>query len=85
MSVGKEHIAVPLDEPEEPATRIRVRFLTPTELKGRKTQGGERSPVAFHVLFGRLRDRISTLRALYGPAPSTSTSGPPVNAPHASP
>jgi|YNPNPStandDraft_1061719.scaffolds.fasta_scaffold23774_1 hypothetical protein len=46
--------------------RVRVRFLTPTELK----EAGE--PVErpeFRVLFARIRDRLSTLRALYGPGP----------------
>jgi hypothetical protein len=41
-----------------------VRFLTPTELKG----GGQPE---FSVLFSRIRDRISTLRAFYGAGPLT--------------
>ena len=42
--------------------RVRVRFVTPTELKaGHKL--ADRPD--FSILFGRLRDRISTLRALY--------------------
>ncbi|HEY1221385.1 MAG TPA: CRISPR system precrRNA processing endoribonuclease RAMP protein Cas6, partial [Bryobacteraceae bacterium] len=50
-------------EPAERAVRqVRLRFLTPTELKG--GSGAE-----FGVLFARLRDRISTLRALYGAGP----------------
>ncbi len=40
-----------------------MRFVTPTELKGSD------SPAAFATLFSRIRDRISTLRALYGPGP----------------
>jgi CRISPR-associated endoribonuclease Cas6 len=44
------------------ASRIRVRFLTPTELKG-----SERPE--FGVLWARVRDRISTLRAFYGAGP----------------
>jgi len=53
-------------ETREPVSRITVRFLTPTELKG----GGEivREP-SFKVLFGRVRDRIVTLRKLYGKGP----------------
>jgi hypothetical protein len=45
---------------------VPVRFLTPTELK----YGGAlaRRP-EFPALFGRLRDRISTLRMLYGAGP----------------
>jgi hypothetical protein len=45
-----------------PAERVRVTFLSPTELKNQK------SP-EFGPLFSRIRDRISTLRALYGPGP----------------
>jgi hypothetical protein len=41
--------------------RIRVRFVTPTELKGGRFD--------FGVLFARARDRVSTLRALYGAGP----------------
>ncbi len=40
----------------------RITFLTPTEIKNQK--GPEFAP-----LFARIRDRISTLRALYGPGP----------------
>ena len=52
-------------------SHVRLRFLTPTELKGT----GERPGIApdsapdFSVLFARLRDRIATLRALYGVGP----------------
>jgi hypothetical protein len=54
----------------EPALRairkIRVEFLSPTELK-HAHKIAERPE--FPVLFGRIRDRISTLRALYGAGP----------------
>jgi hypothetical protein len=43
-----------------------VRFLTPTELK---CDGGLATQPDFPVLFARIRDRISTLRTLYGPGP----------------
>ena len=46
----------------QPAQRIRVRFLTPTELKGADRP-------EFGPLVARIRDRISTLRALYGAGP----------------
>jgi len=47
----------------ECADRVGVRFVTPTELKtGHKLADRP----SFGILFGRLRDRISTLRALYG-------------------
>ena len=41
---------------------MRVQFVTPTELKGAARP-------EFPILFARLRDRISTLRALYGAGP----------------
>ena len=45
-----------------PAERVRVTFLSPTELKNQETP-------EFGPMFSRIRDRISTLRALYGPGP----------------
>jgi hypothetical protein len=42
--------------------RIRIRFLSATELKGTQTPD-------FGGLFARVRDRISTLRRLYGAGP----------------
>ncbi|MCX6619637.1 MAG: hypothetical protein NTY38_00875, partial [Acidobacteria bacterium] len=54
----------PIEDGE--VTRARVRFVTPTELK----YAGEviRRP-EFGILFARIRDRVSTLRSLYGPGP----------------
>jgi hypothetical protein len=46
--------------------RVRMQFVTPTELKAGH-QVADRPE--FGILFGRLRDRISTLRALYGAGP----------------
>lgn len=46
-----------------PARGVRVVFRTPTELKS----SGVASTPEFATLFARIRDRISTLRALYGP------------------
>jgi len=62
VSIGKERISIPFAPPQESAARVRVQFLTPTELKGADRP-------EFGVLFARLRDRISTLRTLYGPGP----------------
>jgi hypothetical protein len=62
VSVGKEHVSIPLDGPAEAAASVRVEFVTPTELKGAVRP-------EFPILFARLRDRISTLRAFYGPGP----------------
>ena len=55
-----------LDRELHPVERVVVRFVTPTELKS----GGEvvERP-EFSILFGRLRDRVSNLRALYGAGP----------------
>ena len=58
---GREVLRMPL-EADRTASRVRVSFVTPTELKG-----AERPE--FAVLFARLRDRISTLRALYQGGP----------------
>lgn len=53
----------PLTFDGSPVHRLIVRFLTPTELK---TEEGIAAKPDFPVLFSRTRDRISTLRALYG-------------------
>ena len=57
---------IPLHPAPDAPARVRVRFVTPTELKagGRVAEQPE-----FPVLFGRLRDRIATLRSLYGAGP----------------
>jgi len=49
-----------------PVSRILVRFLTPTELKG---GGAVIERPEFPVLMARVRDRLSALRAFYGPGP----------------
>jgi len=59
---GTERLCLPFCAPERPIDRLRVRFLTPTELKG-----AERPE--FGVLMARIRDRVSTLRELYGDGP----------------
>jgi CRISPR-associated endoribonuclease Cas6 len=58
---GAEMLQLPLEKAAH-ADRIRVRFVTPTELKGADQP-------EFGVLFARIRDRVSTLRALYGDGP----------------
>ncbi len=59
-------ISVTLDAPPDPIDKLRVRFLTPTELKSgaRIVERPE-----FAILFARARDRVSALRAAYGPGP----------------
>jgi hypothetical protein len=59
-------LAFDLRRPEHPVERLRVRFMTPTELKTGKRVAGRPE---FAVLFGRARDRVSTLRALYQSGP----------------
>jgi hypothetical protein len=55
-------LRIALDRAEPDVRRIRVRFRTPTEIKG---LADPQNP-DFASLFARLRDRISTLRAFYG-------------------
>ncbi len=59
---GTERLCLPLCAPISAIDRVRVQFLTPTELKG-----AERPE--FGVLLARIRDRVSTLRELYGDGP----------------
>jgi CRISPR/Cas system endoribonuclease Cas6 (RAMP superfamily) len=55
-----------LDAPDDHIDRLTVRFETPTQLKA----GGHAvEHPGFGVLFARVRDRISTLRALYDDGP----------------
>jgi hypothetical protein len=58
---GREMLRLPVAGVRQ-AQRIRVRFLTPTELKNSVRP-------EFGSLFSRVRDRIGTLRALYGSGP----------------
>jgi hypothetical protein len=59
-------LALRLDWDGEPVDRVRVRFLTPTELKA-----GQRvvERPEFGVLAARTRDRVSKLRELYDTGP----------------
>jgi hypothetical protein len=50
----------------EPVARVHIRFLTPTELKHGQSLAAKPE---FPILIGRIRDRLSTLSALYGPGP----------------
>lgn len=50
----------------EPVTRVRVCFVTPTELKFGQQIAARPE---FGIVASRIRDRISTLRELYGPGP----------------
>lgn len=58
--VSVEHREIVVDlSPRDPVARIRVEFVTPTDLKS----------AAFPILLARARDRVSTLRSLYGEGP----------------
>lgn len=64
--VDQTPITLSLEPDPEPVSHVAVRFLTPTELK--HGQELARRP-EFSILVARIRDRLSTLRALYGPGP----------------
>jgi hypothetical protein len=59
---GTESLRLPLSASQGRACRVRVHFITPTELKGAEQP-------EFGILMARIRDRISTLRELYGDGP----------------
>jgi CRISPR-associated endoribonuclease Cas6 len=59
---GIEPLHLLLAGDPHPVNRLRVHFLTPTELKGSDQPD-------FGTLMARIRDRVSTLRHLYGPGP----------------
>jgi hypothetical protein len=59
---GTELLNLSLAPLSRPVSRIQVRFVTPAELKGADRP-------EFGVLLARIRDRISTLLAFYGPGP----------------
>ena len=61
-----EPVALSLEPSATVSSKIRIEFLSPTELK-HDHKIAERPE--FPILFGRIRDRISTLRALYGEGP----------------
>jgi hypothetical protein len=65
MSVEQSNVTIHLDAQRSPVSRIRVEFRTPTELKS----SGQSATGEFSVLLARARDRISTLRSLYGEGP----------------
>ncbi len=65
VSVEQRSVTLGLNPASVPLTRIRVEFQTPTELKS----AGKIGNAEFPVLFARARDRISTLRSLYGAGP----------------
>lgn len=66
LGVSATPVVLDLEPGGELAERVVVRFLTPVELKA----GGELADrPEFGILAARIRDRLSTLRALYGAGP----------------
>jgi hypothetical protein len=59
---GTELVRLPLIPNPAPVSRLRVHFVTATELKGSAQPD-------FGTLLSRIRDRVSTLRELYGAGP----------------
>lgn len=66
MGESPRPLELELNPVPEAVSRVTLRFVTPTELKSGQ-QLAERPE--FAILLARIRDRISTLRALYGPGP----------------
>jgi CRISPR-associated endoribonuclease Cas6 len=67
VSVEHTQVSVDLSPRCHGVSRIRVDFHTPTALK--KAEGKNAEGIEFDVLLARVRDRVSTLRSLYGAGP----------------
>jgi hypothetical protein len=65
VSAEQEKVMLELAPANELVSRIHVEFQTPTELKAAR----EGADCEFSVLLARARDRVSTLRSLYGAGP----------------
>jgi CRISPR-associated endoribonuclease Cas6 len=66
VSTAQRPISISLDAEPVEAHALHVEFVTPTELKSADQVVARPE---FEVLFARARDRVSTLRALYGAGP----------------
>jgi hypothetical protein len=66
IEASGDKVAIDLAPRPDAPPHLRVEFLTPTELK---QDGRLVARPDFPVLIARIRDRVSTLRALYGPGP----------------
>ena len=66
ITAAVEPVRLALTPPVAAPTRIRVEFLSPTELKHDHKIA---SRPEFPILFSRIRDRIATLSRLYGAGP----------------
>jgi len=65
VSVEQSPVTIPLESASR-VSRLRVEFVSPTALKSRDEIAAKPE---FSVLFARARDRVSSLRALYGAGP----------------
>jgi hypothetical protein len=65
-SAEAEPVSIDLSPLREAPSRVRVEFRTPTELKH---EGDIVRQPRFEILLARIRDRVSTLRELYGSGP----------------
>jgi hypothetical protein len=66
LHVDRERHSLDLEPIPSRTTKVRVEFLTPTELKSGDSIAARPE---FPILFARIRDRLSTLSALYGSGP----------------
>ena len=64
VSVEQRSVSVSLAAHSTPTRKLAVDFVTPTELKSGEELAARPD---FGVLFARARDRVNTLRTLYGP------------------
>jgi len=62
-------ISLALEPRAESVHQLHVAFLTPTQLQRESNASTRAAEPDFSVLFARARDRVSTLRSLYGPGP----------------
>ncbi|MBI3210852.1 MAG: CRISPR system precrRNA processing endoribonuclease RAMP protein Cas6 [Candidatus Solibacter usitatus] len=67
VSMDQTSHSIELNDENPGVSSVLVRFVTPTELKGH--DGTLLREPEFGVLLARIRDRISTLRQLYGGGP----------------
>ena len=64
-SVDQRMVTIDLATRPTPVAHVRVEFQTPTDLKS----AGDSPAGDFSVLLARARDRVSTLRSMYGAGP----------------
>lgn len=66
LACAGETVSIELAPRPDAPERIRVEFVTPTELKH---EGGLAERPEFGIVGARIRDRVAALRTLYGPGP----------------